>query len=345
MSECEKKDKKIKKIGINISKGYDKLQSNIPALVWTCVFAFLIMMIVAFAVFFANVKGPEKVLVPNVIGKKLEDGLLELQEKELYPKISLRYSETPGDEGTILEQSPSAGAISKGYSRISLVVSRGVIVDSIGDYVGKKFDEVSMNIQTLFAGQTKPLIILASPEYIPDTSDAGTILEQDPPAGTNISEPVTVQLIVSRGPNYENTKPPYVIGQSINDLLQTMSWSKVVFDISTHTATNDETPGTVTNMEMPDTEYVPNYTRIEIDMAMPEKDVGDNVYGIFSQQVANMPYPTPMRLEAIPEEGNSYTVVSFVHPGGNLTIPYSVKHGTTLVLYVADKERAKKVIN
>lgn len=345
MSESEKKDKKIKKIGINISKGYDKLQSNIPALVWTCVFAFLIMMIVAFAVFFANVKGPEKVLVPNVIGKKLEDGLLELQEKELYPKISLRYSETPGDEGTILEQSPSAGAISKGYSRISLVVSRGVIVDSIGDYVGKKFDEVSMNIQTLFAGQTKPLIILASPEYIPDTSDAGTILEQDPPAGTNISEPVTVQLIVSRGPNYENTKPPYVIGQSINDLLQTMSWSKVVFDISTHTATNDETPGTVTNMEMPDTEYVPNYTRIKIDMAMPEKDVGDNVYGIFSQQVANMPYPTPMRLEAIPEEGNSYTVVSFVHPGGNLTIPYSVKHGTTLVLYVADKERAKKVIN
>lgn len=345
MAESEKKDKKIKKFGINITKSYDKLQSNIPALVWTCIFAFLIMMIVAFAVFFANVKGPEKVLVPNVIGKKLEDGLLELQEKELYPKISLRYSETPGDEGTILEQSPSAGAISKGYSRVSLVVSRGVIVDSVGDYIGKKFDEVSMNIQTLFAGQTKPLIVLASPEYIPDTSDAGTILEQEPPAGTNISEPITVQLVVSRGPNYENTKPPYVVGQSINDLLQTMSWSKVVFDISTHTATENETQGTVTNMEMPDTEYVPNYTRIKIEMAMPKDDVGENVYGIFSYKLANMPYPTQMRLEAIPEEGNSYTVVSFVHPGGNLTIPYSVKHGTTLVLYVADKERAKKVIN
>lgn len=345
MAESEKKDKKIKKIGINITKSYDKLQSNIPALVWTCIFTFLIMMIVAFAVFFANVKGPEKVLVPNVIGKKLEDGLLELQEKELYPKISLRYSENPGDEGTILEQSPSAGAISKGYSRVSLVVSRGVIVDSVGDYIGKKFDEVSMNIQTLFAGQTKPLIVLASPEYIPDTSDAGTILEQEPPAGTNISEPITVQLVVSRGPNYENTKPPYVVGQSINDLLQTMSWSKVVFDISTHTATENETQGTVTNMEMPDTEYVPNYTRIKIEMAMPKDDVGENVYGIFSYKLANMPYPTQMRLEAIPEEGNSYTVVSFVHPGGNLTIPYSVKHGTTLVLYVADKERAKKVIN
>lgn len=345
MSKKENLKNGIKKARINIGGTYDKLQSNIPALVFTVIFAFIIMLIMACAIFFANIKGTEKVLVPNVVGKSLEDGLLELQAKELYPKISLRYSEIPSDKGTILEQSPSPGAITKGYSRISLVVSRGVIVDSVGDYIGKTYDEVAMNIQTLFAGQTKPLIVLSSPEYIPDSSTAGTILEQDPPAGTNISEPVTVQLIVSRGPNYENTKPPYVIGQSINDLLQTISWSKVVFDISTHPANDEETPGTVTNMEMPETEYVPNYTRIKIDMAMPEKDVGDNVYGIFSQQIANMPYPTPMKLEAIPQEGNSYTIVSFVHPGGNLTIPYSVKHGTTLVLYVADKERAKKVIN
>ena len=337
--------KNLKNKRLDVKGSYDKLQSNIPAFVFVSIATFVLMILVACAVFFANIKGSEKVLVPNVQGKKLEDALLELQVKELYPKITLRYSDTTADEGTIMEQSPKAGAIVKGYSRVNLVVSRGAIIDSVGDYVGKTYDEVSMTIQTTFAGMAKAPIKLASPEYIPDQAPAGTILEQDPPAGTSISDPVTVQLIVSRGPTYENTKVPYIIGQSVNDLLQTISWSKVVFDITTHTASEGETAGTVTGMTKPEDEYVKNYTRIPVEMAMPKGDLNDNEYGIFQTTLANYPFPTNMRLEAIPAEGNAYNVVSFVHPGGNLTVPYAVKHGTTLALYVGDKIVAKKVIN
>ena len=35
---------------------------------------------------------------------------------------------------------------------------------------------------------------------------------------------------------------------------------------------------------------------------------------------------------------------SFNHPGGNLTIPYEVPRGTTLVLSVADKVEARKLV-
>lgn len=337
--------KGLKNKRLDIKGSYDKLQSNIPALVFVCISTFVLMILVACAVFFGNVKGSEKVLVPNVQNKKLEDALLELQAKELYPKISLRYSDSSADEGTIMEQTPKAGAIVKGYSRVNLVVSRGAIIDSVGDYIGKTYDEVAMNIQTTFAGMAKAPIKLASPEYIPDPAPAGTIIEQDPPAGTSISDPVTVQLIVSRGPTYENTKVPYIIGQNINSLLQTMSWSKVVFDITTHIAEGDEKEGTVVSMEKPEEEYVKNYTRIPVEMAMPKDDVGENTCGIFQAALVNYPFPQNMHLEAIPAEGNTYTVVSFVHPGGNLTVPYSVKHGTTLQLYVNDKVVAKKVIN
>ena len=223
------KDKKRPELKVGFSESYDKFQANIPAFLGICLCAFALMCFAAFAIFFMNIKGPEKVLVPNVVGKALEDALLEMQVKELYPKISLRYSDTPGDEGTILDQSPDAGAIVKGYSRVSLVVSRGVIVDKVDEYTGMNIEDLRMKLQTLFAGQTRPLIILGEPEYKPDVSDAGTILEQDPPAGTRISEPVTVQLVVSRGPNYENTKAPYLIGQTVNDLLQTITRSKLVF--------------------------------------------------------------------------------------------------------------------
>lgn len=338
------KEKKPHQFRISFSEGYEKLKSNIWMLIITCVSAFLIMFLVAILVFFKNVEGPEKVLVPNVVGKQLEDALLEMQAKELYPKINLRYSDVPGDEGAILEQSPKAGAIVKGYSRVSLVVSRGVVVDKVDDYVGMNINELQLKLQTLFAGQTKPLIVLGNPKYKPDLTDAGTILEQDPPAGTSISEPVTVELVVSRGPNYENTRPPKVVGQSVNDLLQTITRSKVVFDIKSHIALDNEKIGTVVSQQTFDSEFVPNYSRVEIEMAMPDKPVNDNVYGIFEAKLADYPYPVPMKLEAVPEEGNSYTILSFSHPGGNVTIPYAVPKGTELVLYVVEKVASRQTV-
>ena len=79
-------------------------------------------------------------------------------------------------------------------------------------------------------------------------------------------------------------------------------------------------------------------------MAMPADSNDDNAYGIFQEKLPEYPYPVPMKLEAYPAEGDSYTIVSFSHPGGNLTIPYEVPRGTTLVLSVADKVESRKVI-
>ena len=339
-----KKSFSPKKVRFSFSEGFDHLQSNLPALIIACLSAFLIMIIAGCAVFFTNVKGAEKVLVPNVVGKKWDEAFIEMQIKELYPKINLRYSNVPGDEGLVLEQSPQPGAIVKGYSRINLVISRGVVIDAVGSYVGKNLSEVQMSLQTLFAGQTKPLITLATPSYIPDASEAGTILEQDPPEGSKISEPVVVNLVVSRGPNYENTRRPYVIGQSINDLLQTIARTKIVFDITSHQAGESEKPGTVVSQQTIEDEYVPNYTRVTVEMAMPEASNDDNAYGIFQEKLPDYPYPVPMKLEAYPTEGTAYTIVNFNHPGGNLTIPYEVPRGTTLVLSVADKVEARKLV-
>ena len=344
----EKKPRKPfnpKNMRVGFADGYEKLQSNIPALVIVVIATFIIMMLACCAVFFINVKGAEKVLVPNVVGKKWDEAFIEMQVKELYPKINLRYSNVPGDEGMVLEQNPAPGAIVKGYSRVNLVISRGVVIDAVGSYVGKNLSEVQMSLQTLFAGQTNPLITLDTPSYIPDASEAGTILEQDPPEGSKISEPVTVKLVVSRGPNYENTRRPYVIGQSINDLLQTIARTKIVFDITSHTATDQEKPGTVVSQqEIPD-EYVPNYTRVTVEMAMPDSSGSDNICGIFQAKLPDYPYPVPMKLDAYPAEGTSYTIISFNHPGGNLTIPYDVPRGTTLVLSVAEKVEARETVD
>ena len=345
--EIKKEKKEHKPIHLRTSfvKNYEKLQSNIPVLIITCVSAFIIMGFVTVAVFFGNVKGPEKVLVPDVVGKTLENALLEMQVKELYPTINLRYSENPGDTGKILEQNPGAGAIVKGYSRVSLVVSRGVLVDSVGSYVGQSLEDVMQRLDNLFAGQQNPLITLLPPEYKPDTAPAGTVLEQNPPEGTSIYEPVEVQLVVSRGPNYENTKVPNVVGQSVNDLAQTITRSKIIFDITYHEAADGEKPGTVVSQQTFEEESIPAYSRVAIEMALPTDPIDDNYYGIFTRDLVDYPYPVPMSLTAVPEEGQPYTLLEFNHIGGKLTIPYAVPSGTTLILNVANKIHSKEKIN
>ena len=341
------KQKEKKKISFRKSfvGGYEKLQANIPALVITCLSAFIVMGFMAIAIFLYNVRGAEKVLVPNVVGKTLEDGLLELQVKELYPTINLRYSEVAGDNGTILEQKPAAGAITKGYSRVSLVVSRGVFVDSVGDYVGENIEDVVAKLDTLFAGQQDPIIQLYPPEYKTDEAVPGTILEQDPPAGTSIYEPTKVQLVISRGPNYEETKLPNVVGQSVNDFLQTITRNKIIFDISYHVAAEGEEPGTIVRQQEFESDSIPTYSRVAVEMAMPSEPIDDLHYGVFTKSLIDYPYPVPMTISAVPAEGKSYTILDFNHVGGNLTIPYAVPAGTTLVLTVANKVQAKEVIN
>lgn len=348
VKDSAKKIKNIKDVKLErleVTSYFESIQANGKTFAFTVIAAIILMFFVALVVFFLHVKGPEEVMVPEVRGKELTDALLEMQKKELYPKITLRYSEVPGDKGTILDQSPSAGSIVQGYSRVSLVVSRGVIVDHVGNYIGQNYDELKMNLQTLFAGSTNPLIVLAEPTYKPDLSPAGTILEQEPEEGTNISDTVLLNLVVSRGPSFENTRVPHLIGTSINDMLQTVARSRIVFDFKSKKLEGDEKAGTVVSQQEFENEFIPNYSRMEIVMALPSGEYDENIYGIFSASLNEYPYPVPMRLDATTSDGNSYTLVNFMHTGSSLTLPYAVPKETTLTLYVVDKERKKIIVH
>lgn len=339
--EGGKKVKNFRPSRVGLNDYFASLQANGKTLIFTVVAAVLVLAFFSCVVFFVHVKGPEEVMVPDVCGKELVDALIEMQKKELYPKITVRYSESAGEKGKILEQNPSAGSIVKGYSRVSLVVSRGVIVDHVGNYVGQNFDQLKMDLQTLFAGHAQPLIVLAEPEYKPDLSDAGTILAQDVAEGTDIAEPVTIHLTVSRGPSYENTRVPKLVGLSVNDILAVIARSRLVFDFTSHHVKNNEKPGYVVSQQEFEDEFIPNYSRMSVEMALPAGEYEGNLYGIFQAELTDYPYPVSMRLDATTEDGNTYTLVNFLHTGANLTIPYAVPRNTVLSLYVVDKIQKK----
>ena len=328
----------------NCEKTVESLQLNGKTLAATVIIAIILMFLVCWIVFFATVRNPEQVMVPNVVGKELSSALLEMQAKELYPKIQLRYTDNPDDAGKILTQNPGAGAIVKAGRRISLTVSRGVIVDKVGNYVGQNYDDVKINLQTMFTGAQKQLIELEEPAYKADQSEAGTIIAQEPAEGTPISAPVKVKLVVSRGPAYENTRVPNIVGMNLASLLKTMSAGKVVFEFTETEPEKDADNITVVSEEKPGKEFVANYTRIKAEIAIPRKESGGKVYGLFTANLPSYPYPVDMALESTGSDGISETIVSLKHTGGKVTIPYLTEKGNELVLNVAGKKAVRKTV-
>ena len=330
---------------INFHRFMESLQLNWKALLLTSLLAIFIMGVAVIAVFFVFVQSEEQVMVPNVTGKQLEDALLEMQAKELYPKIQLRYSNSIDEKGTILEQDPPFGTIVNAGKRVNLVISRGIVVDSVGNYIGQKIDDVRISLATLFSGYAIPLITLPdSPIYQSDESEPGTILEQDPPPETAITSPVTMSLIVSSGPGNETAKLPWLVGKSIDETLTLMSRTKLVFDFNTRAMKDGEKPGSVVAQKNFTDEPLPVYSRSEVTIAMPNEPIDDEVYGIFSAKLAKYPYALKVQIDIIPQEGDSYTLISFKHPGGNLTVPYKIPRFSVLVLSVQDKEISRTMI-
>ena len=319
----------------------EKRQGGLGSLVLVVFFSFFITAAVCVAVFFLTVRGAERVLVPNVVGKSLTEALLVLQEKELYPKITLRYSEIPGDKGSVLEQSPASGSIVKAYRRINLTISRGIPIDYIGNYSGKHIDQVKGELDLLFSGADS-LLEIAPVVYKRDSSPLGTILAQDPPEGTPIEGKVKLQFVVSSGGETPMVQGLQDENLSIKGFLSKIGDYNLVFDFSL--VESEEAPAEGQVELSTRGGQVEEYSRVGAVLRIrPYSQEAQNCQGLFSVELPDYPYPVPVRLEAQDQEGNLTSEAIFSHTGKSLTLPYDVKKNSTLILYVLGEEYVRTV--
>ncbi len=310
-------------------------------LFFTVILTFIVVAVSCVAVFFASLQGAEQVMVPDVVGKTLTNALLEMQQKELYAKIQLRYTDNMEDAGTILEQSPAPGSIVKAYRRVTLTVSRGAALDYIEDFSGKQIDTALSQLEQ----NAKPLLSVAKPVYKKHSSPKGTILAQTPAAGTYINDRLNLQFIVSSGPDNETVQIPSLEGKDIAQTLKIMSSSHVIFDFTSHETFAGEKGNTVTAQDIADQE-ANAWTHVTADFAFsPAKEKDKTVHGIFSCKTPTFPYPVNMQLIASTKEGKKTTIANFQHDGGNVTVPYDVEKGTNLTLYAVEQEMFEKHID
>lgn len=314
----------------------DSIEENGKVILLTSALMIVIMALVSSVVFFYSVKSADKVLTPNVKGKRLEEALLEMQAKELYPRLQLRFSDNADDEGRVLEQNPPAGSVVKAGRRITLVVSRGSVINKVEDYVGKSISDVQHRLAALFTAGHRRLITVKEPfMYKYSAVPEGTILEQNPNPGTEIGSSVEMEFVISKGPENEKVIVPDFIGMNMKDIYLAMGNNKMDFSFK-HKPASDISEPKVLQQSVGAAVSVYAYSKVELTLAVPQD--GGFVFGVYTAELPKYPYPLKVTVNAVFPDGKSGQVLDFKHAGGRCAIPYYLPEHTILTLTVLDKE-------
>ena len=302
--------------------------------------------IIAVSVFFIAVNGAEQTMVPDVVGKELTEALLELQVKELYPRLQLRYSQTSSDKGLILEQNPKPGTIVKAGRRISLVVSQGVILNRVETFIGKNINDVRMDLQTVYVSSGGiPLLTIDEPLIYEFSSESpGTIIAQKPEPGAEISGPMMIEFIVSRGRENATVTVPELTGLDIAKALELISDNDINFYFTAREKRDGEKGETVVSQLPPADTTGPLNTLVQLTVTYPENLENNEIFDIFSYSIPINPYPLEVRLEALLPSGERIRLFTVSYMGGEFTVPYKLPVGTMLVLSMLNREIYREIV-
>jgi beta-lactam-binding protein with PASTA domain len=303
--------------------------------------------IIAVSIFFISVQGAEQTMVPDVRDKELTQALLELQVKELYPRIQLRYSQSSRDKGLVLEQEPKAGTIVKAGRRIRLVVSQGVMINRVENYLGRGIDDVRMDLQTIFASAGgQPLLSLKEPlmyEYSAETP--GTILQQKPEAGTDISGPMSLEFVISQGLENAVITVPKLTGLSLAEALEQIGRTGINFLFSLRETPANEKPGVIAAQQPAANTTLPANAPVRLSVNVPPALADGEVFRLFRYAIPKNPYPLSVRLEALLPSGERLRLISVEYSGGEFTVPYKLPIGSTLVLSMLNREIHRETVS
>jgi serine/threonine-protein kinase len=134
----------------------------------------------------------QKVAVPNVIGKTLDEATAELNDAHLSPKVQ----QTPNEQvaaGTVFDQDPKSGESVKESSTVTLKVSSGVGPVQIPDVTNQPV-EAAQKILT-----DSHLDVVVDPAEPSSTIAKGNVISTDPKGGETVKAGSTVHIIPSAG--------------------------------------------------------------------------------------------------------------------------------------------------
>ena len=320
----------------------DYMGSNLKLFISFTIGLLVFVALIALSVFFIVVRGKEEVMVPDVLGKELTAALIELQEKELYPRINLRIAAAEEEKGVVLEQDPQAGTLVKAERRINLVISQGIAFDKMGNFIGKNINNVRQELEAFNAESPDIKISIREPfMYQYSNETAGQVLQQNPGPGADLTGSVILELVVSRGEENTRITVPDLIGSSYTEALARLGQLKIGFSFTM--GSSGDKPGIVSSQNPLGGTEVSIDEKIIVTISEPLAAAGEAA-GLFTYNLPLNPYPLPLTVEAELPNGTKLILVSTNHSGGEFSMPYALPSGSVLVLSLIDREIFRQTV-
>ncbi|HKH16276.1 MAG TPA: PASTA domain-containing protein [Solirubrobacteraceae bacterium] len=156
--------------------------------------------------------GPGEAAVPVVQGLPADEAGDKLRDAGFKSDQRREFSDTVRS-GRVIETAPPEGSTVRKGSTVTLIVSRGKEKVAVPDVAGRTREEAERLLRN---ADLEPAVT----ERESANADPGTVLEQDPSAGTQVAKGSTVELVVAKAP--PEVPVPGVIDATEDDAVRTL---------------------------------------------------------------------------------------------------------------------------
>jgi beta-lactam-binding protein with PASTA domain len=178
-------------------------------------------------------------------------------------------------------------------------------------------------------------------QYAKET--AGTIIQQNPPAGTDLTGQVALELVVSRGQENVRITVPNLEGVALQNALERLNQARINFIFDIVPAGEGDTPETVATQNPLGGTEINAEDRISVTLYAPVPKEGEAA-GLFRYTLPRNPYPLPVTLDALLPGGATRRLISINHPGGDFTLPYRLPDGSVIILTMLNRELYRQTV-
>ncbi len=326
------------------SKNDDPEKKVVRMILFSSLGAVFLMIIIAIITFLLTVESKELTMIPDTRGMELANAIIKLQEKALYASVQLRYSDSMSDKGTILDQDPKPGTLVKAGARVLLKVSKGIAVEKLDNYVGMDIIEVENHLKSLTTSYGHLLKLKKPFTYVFSEKPVGTIIEQKPLPGTEISIDTSLEFVISKGVEGQLTTVRDFENVAWDRALELVVIDGYPFSFSIIPKKKGQKDGVVVSQSPSVESEVPADTVRQLFITKPDDIPKDYVFGILEKEIPVFPVPVPITVTAILPAGDKQVLAQFKHAGGVISIPYLEPDGTSLMVAINGEDKIREVV-
>jgi serine/threonine-protein kinase len=187
----------------------------------------------------------QEVEVPSLIGKRVGEAGHAASRHSLLLRVDGRRNDARVPADRIVAQEPAAGSRLKSQRTIRVWVSLGPRRLAVPGVEGESVRTGRLTLE-------QALVPVGRVVEVPDGTEEGTVLMQNPPSGeTSALPPDGVSLLVSLGPAYSQYVMPDVIGRRGVDVLEALRAAGLKVTDVTYRSYPGVPPGTVIRQSPP----------------------------------------------------------------------------------------------